>query len=225
MGLFAAVLLRPRRANLQSLEGVSSDIRKAFDECADFLSSKLPNKMPSKRSHECCIELKKDATLQKGGVYRLPVSQLKELRHRLGDILQQDFIRHSKCSWGAPILFVTKKDGILRLCVDCRALNRLKIENSYPLPGIDDSLDQLGVARHFTEIDLSSGYHQTRLEDSSVPLAAFRTLYGHFGSLVLPFALTSAPATFMTLVIEAQKEYIDKFVVVYLDEILVYSKT
>ncbi len=152
-------------------------------------------------------------------------AELNELKTQLLDLIHQEIIRRSSSPWGAPVLFVSKMDGALRLCVDYRALNRLSVKNSYPLPRIDDIMDQLSTAKYFTKIDLRSGYHQIRLDDDYAPLTAFPTRYGHFEFQVLPFGLTNAPATFMSLVNEVFSEYLDKFVIVYIDDILVYSDT
>ena len=155
----------------------------------------------------------------------MSTKELSELKSQLTDLIDQGFIRPSSSPWGAPVLFVTKKDGAMRLCVDYRALNRLTVKNSYPLPRIDDILDQLSTAKYYTKIDLRSGYHQIRLDEESIPLTAFRTRYGHFEFQVLPFGLTNAPATFMSLMNEVFSEFLDQFVIVYLDDILVYSET
>ena len=111
------------------------------------------------------------------------------------------------------------------MCVDCRALNKLTVKTIYPLPRLDDVFDKLRHARYFSKIDLRSGYHQIRLDPESVPLTAFRTKYGLFEFLVLPFGLTNAPATFMTLMNDVFRECLDKFTMVYLDDILIYSST
>ncbi len=122
---------------------------------------------------------------------------------------------------GAPVLFVSKKDGALRLCVVYRALNCLAVKNSYPLSRIDDIMDRLSTSKYFTKIILRSVYHQIRLGDDSFPLAAFRTRYGHFEFHVLPLGLTNSPGTFMSLINEKFSEYIDKFFIVYIDDVLV----
>ena len=152
-------------------------------------------------------------------------AELTELKSQLIELTDQGFIRPSSSPWGSPVLFVSKKDGSLRMCVDYRALNRLTVKNSYPLPRIDDILDQLFEAKYFTKIDLRSGFHQIRLDKESIPLTAFRTRYGHYEFLVLPFGLTNAPATFMALMHEIFKEHLDDFIIIYLDDILIYSKT
>nr|CAD1834678.1 unnamed protein product [Ananas comosus var. bracteatus] len=141
------------------------------------------------------------------------------------DLLDKGFIRPSVSPWGAPVLFVKKKDGSLRLCVDCRELNKVTIKNKYPLPRIDDLFDQLQGSSVYSKIDLQSGYHQLKIKPKDVSKMAFRTQYGHYELTVMPFGLTNAPAAFMDLMNCVFKAYLDRFVVVFIDDILVYSRS
>ncbi|KAJ8770542.1 hypothetical protein K2173_018033 [Erythroxylum novogranatense] len=154
--------------------------------------------------------------------YRMAPAELKE---QLEELLEKGYIRPSSSPWGAPILFVKKKDGSLRMCVDYRKLNQVTVKNKYPLPHIDDLFDQLQGTRVFSKIDLRSGYHQLRIKESDVPKSAFRTRYGHFEFLVMPFGLTNAPTTFMDLMNRVFKSFLDQFIIVFIDDILVYSKS
>nr|GEU59437.1 retrotransposon protein, putative, Ty3-gypsy subclass [Tanacetum cinerariifolium] len=135
------------------------------------------------------------------------------------------FIRPSLSPWRAPVLFVKKTDGSLKMCIDCRELNKLTVKNRYPLPRIDDLFDQLQGLQFFSKIDLRYGYHQLRVHEDDIPKTSFRTRYGHFEFTVMPFGLTNAPAVFMDLMNWVCRPYLDKFVIVFIDDILIYSKT
>ncbi|GJQ99718.1 putative reverse transcriptase domain-containing protein [Tanacetum coccineum] len=150
--------------------------------------------------------------------YRLAPSEMKELAEQLQELTDKGFIRPSSSPWGAPVLFVKKKDGSFRMCIDYRELNKLTVKNRYPLPRIDDLFDQLQGSSIYSKIDLRSGYHQLRVREEDIPKTAFRTRYGHYEFQVMPFGLTNAPAVFM-------EPDLDKFLIVFLDDILIYSKS
>jgi hypothetical protein len=154
--------------------------------------------------------------------YCIAPSKLKELKKQLEDLVDRGFIHPSISPWGAPVLFVKKKDGSLCLCIDYRELNRVTIKNKYPLPRIDDLFDQLKKATVFSKIDLRSGYHQLKVKEADIPKAAIRTWYGHYKFLVMPFRVTNAPSLFMDLMNRVFHIYLDWFMVVFIDDILVY---
>ncbi|GJW33922.1 putative reverse transcriptase domain-containing protein [Tanacetum coccineum] len=156
--------------------------------------------------------------------YRLASSEMKELSEQLQELSDKGFIRPSSSPWGALVLFVKKKDGSFRMCIDYRELNKLTVKNRYLLPRIDDLFDQLQGSSVYSKIDLRSGYHQLRVREQYIPKTAFRTRYGHYEFQVMPFGLTNAPAVFMDLMNRVCKPYLDKFVVVSIDDILIYSK-
>ena len=147
--------------------------------------------------------------------YRMAPAELRELKAQLEELLSKGFIRPSISPWGAPILFVKKKDGSLRLCIDYRRLNRVTIRNQYPLPRIDELFDQLQGSRVYSKIDLRLGYHQLRVQESDVPKTAFRTRYGHYEFLVIPFGLTNSPTAFMDLMNRVFQPYLDRFFIVF----------
>ncbi|GKD22218.1 putative reverse transcriptase domain-containing protein [Tanacetum coccineum] len=151
--------------------------------------------------------------------------QRQELSGQLQELQDKGFIRPSHSLWGAPVLFVKKKDGSFRMCIDYRELNKITIKNRYLLPTIDDLFDQLQGACYFSMIDLRSGYHQLRVHEDDISKTAFRTRYGHFEFTIMPFGLTNALAVFMDLMNRVCKPYLDKFVIVFIDDILIYSKT
>jgi hypothetical protein len=154
----------------------------------------------------------------------MPPAELAELKKQLQELLNKGFIRPSTSPWGCPALFMKKKDESLRLCIDYRPLNAVTIKNKYPLPRIDVLFDQLVGAKVFSKIDLRSGYHQIKIRASDIPKAAFSTRYGLYEYLVMSFRLTNAPAYFMYLMNSVLMPELDKFVVVFIEDILVYSK-
>ncbi|KAK2449583.1 hypothetical protein QL285_008768 [Trifolium repens] len=180
--------------------------------------------LPPEREIEFSIDLIPGSQPISVAPYRMSPLELRELKTQLEELLQKHFIRPSVSPWGAPVLLVKKKDGTMRLCIDYRQLNKVTIKNKYPLPRIDDLLDQLRGATVFSKIDLRSGYHQIRIKSSDVSKTAFRTRYGHYEFLVMPFGLTNAPAVFMDYMNRIFQPYLDQFVVIFIDDILIYSK-
>jgi hypothetical protein len=180
--------------------------------------------MPPDRDIEFAIELQPGTAPTSKRPYRMPPAELAELKKQLQELLDKGFIRPSTSPWGCPALFVKKKDESLRLCVDYRPLNAVTIKNKYPLPHIDLLFDQLVGARVFSKIDLRSGYHQIKIRASDIPKTAFSTRYGLYEYLVMSFGLTNAPAYFMYLMNSVFMPELEKFVVVFIDDILVYSK-
>ncbi|XP_035830815.1 uncharacterized protein LOC118480199, partial [Helianthus annuus] len=181
--------------------------------------------LPPHRQVEFQIELAPGAAPIARAPYRLAPTELEELSKQLQELLEKGFIRPSSSPWGAPVLFVKKKDGTFRMCIGYRELNKVTVKNRYPLPRIDDLFDQLQGSCYYSKIDLRSGYHQLRVRDEDVSKTAFRTRYGHYEFLVMPFGLTNAPAVFMDLMNRVCKPYLDKFVIVFIDDILIYSKS
>ena len=181
--------------------------------------------LPPTRQIEFRIDLVPGAAPVARAPYRLAPTELQELSDQLSELSKKGFIRPSSSPWGAPVLFVKKKDGSFRMCIDYRELNKLTIKNRYPLPRIDDLFDQLQGSCVYSKIDLRSGYHQLRVREEDIPKTAFRTRYGHYEFQVMPFGLTNAPAVFMDLMNRVCKPYLDKFVIVFIDDILIYSKS
>ncbi|GAU33777.1 hypothetical protein TSUD_393390 [Trifolium subterraneum] len=182
------------------------------------------NSLPPEREIEFSIDLVPGSQPISVAPYRMSPLELRELKSQLEELLQKHFIRPSVSPWGAPVLLVKKKDGTMWLCIDYRQLNKVTIKNKYPLPCIDDLLDQLRGATIYSKIDLRSGYHQIRIRTSDVSKTAFRTRCGHYEFLVMPFGLTNAPAVFMDYMTRIFQPYLDKFVVIFIDDILIYSK-
>ncbi|GJS55655.1 putative reverse transcriptase domain-containing protein [Tanacetum coccineum] len=191
-------------------------------EFPEVFPKDLPG-LPPIRQVEFQIDLIPGTTPVARAPYRLAPSEMQELSNQLQELSDQGFIRPSTSPWGAPVLFVKKKDGSFRMCIDYRELNKLTVKNHYPLPRIDDLFDQLQGSSVYSKIDLRLGYHQLRVRDEDIPKTAFRTRYGHYEFQVMPFGLTNAPAVFMDLMNRVCKPYLDKFVIVFIDDILIYS--
>jgi hypothetical protein len=151
--------------------------------------------------------------------------ELAELKEHIKELLEKGFIHPSSSPWGAPMIFVLKKDGTQRLCVDYRALNEVTVKNKYPLPRIDDLFDQLCGACVFSKIDLRSKYHQLKIWECDMPKTMFISRYGLYEYMVMSFGLTNAPAYFMYLMNKVFMEYLYNFLMVFIDDILVYSKS
>jgi hypothetical protein len=149
--------------------------------------------------------------------------ELQELKMQLKELLDLGLICPSVSPWGAPVIFIRKKDGSWRLCIDYHQLNKATIKNQYPLPRIDDLFDQMKGATVFSKIDLRSGYHQLRIKEDDIPKTAFNTRFGHYEFTILPFGLTNAPGVFLSLMNGVFREYLDKFIQVFIDDILIYS--
>jgi hypothetical protein len=192
-------------------------------EYPDVFPDELPG-MPPDRDIEFAIELQPGTTPISKRPYRMPLVELAELKKQLQELLDKGFIRPSTSPWGCPALFVKKKDESLRLCVDYRPLNAVTIKNKYLLPRIDVLFDQLVGAKVFSKIDLGSGYHQIKIRASDILKTAFSTRYGLYQYLVMSFGLTNALVYFMYLMNSVFMPQLDKFVVVFIDDILFYSK-
>jgi hypothetical protein len=192
-------------------------------EYLDVFPDELPS-MPPDRDVEFVIELQPGTTPISKRPYHMPPKELAELKKQLQELLDNGYIRPSSSPWGCPALFVKKKDGSLRLCVDYRPLNAMTIKNKYPLPRIDVLFDQLAGTKVFSKIDLHSGYHQIKIRPCDIPKNAFSTRSGLYEFLVMSFGLTNAPAYFMYLMNSVFMTELDKFVVVFIDDILIYSK-
>ncbi|GKA64128.1 putative reverse transcriptase domain-containing protein [Tanacetum coccineum] len=179
--------------------------------------------LPLVRQVEFQIDLILGAAPVARAPYRLAPLEMQELSNQLQELAGRGFIQPSISPWGDPVLFVKKKDGSFKMYIDYRELNKLTIKNRYPLPRIDDLFGQLQGSSVYSNIDLRSGYHQLRVRDEDIPKTAFRTRYGHYEFQVMPFGLTNAPAVFMDLMNRVCKPYLDKFVIVFIDDILIYS--
>ena len=212
----------------QILERVNPDSRgklKALvDEFKDVFPDTLPKGRPPKRDIVHEIRTEEGAKPPSRPPYRLGPAEQDEMEEQVKDLLAQGFIRPSASPYGAPILFVPKKDGRWRMCIDYRALNKQTVKDQFPLPRIDSLLERLGQAKVFTKLDLASGYHQIAMEESSIQKTAFRTNRGHFEFIVMPFGLCNAPGTFQRLMNKVFADNLGRYIAVYLDDILIFSR-
>ena len=204
--------------------GVRGKLKKLVDEFKDVFPDTLPKGRPPKRDIVHEIRTKEGAKPSSQPPYRLSPSEQDEMEEQVKDLLAQGFIRPSASPYSAPILFVPKKDGRWRMCIDYRALNKQIVKDQFPLPRIDSLLERLGQATVFTKLDLASSYHQIAMEETSIQKTAFRTNRGQFEFLVMPFGLWNAPASFQRLMNKVFADNLGEFIAVYLDDILIFSR-
>ena len=206
-----------------SMNRTSPKIQNVLDEFQDVFPTKLPVGLPPERTVDHVIDVIPGSPPAYRGIIPLSTDELMEVKTQLDHLLEQGFICVSKSPYGTPVLFIKKKDGSLRMCMDYHALNKITIKNWCLMPCIDESFNQLSNASIFSKIDLASGYHQIRIRSEDILKIAFQTCYGHFKFTVVSFGLTNAPTTFTILMNDILWPFLDKFVVVYIDNILIYS--
>jgi hypothetical protein len=219
------VLLEPLNERLDLPKETPAAVESLLQDFTDVFPKDLPKGLPPDRGFPHRIELEPGHQPPHKNPYRLSPLELEELRKQLQELIDHDYIQPSKSPYGAPVLFVKKKDGSLRMCVDYRMLNKITVKNKHPLPRIDELLDQLSGARYFSKLDLRSGYWQVPVAAEDTVKTAFKTRYGLFEFKVMPFGLTNAPATFQAMMNHVLAPFVDKFVANILDDILIYSKT
>ncbi len=213
----------PKEAtNLMSLPKC---IKRILDEFSNVIPEELPNELPLRRQVDHAIEMMPGMAPPTKAPYRMSHEEFKELKVQLEELIAKGYIKPSKSPYGAPVFFVHKKDGTLKMCVDYRALNKVTVKNRYPLPQIDDLFDRLSGAKMFSRIDLCLGYYQIQIIEGDEEKIVCCTRYGSYEFMVMPFRLTNAPTTFYTLMNDIFQEWLDDFVVVYIDDILVYSNS
>jgi hypothetical protein len=202
-----------------------SKIPAEYRDFADVFSKEAADKLPEHRPYDHTIALQEGTSPPFGPVYPLSPTELDVLKKYIDENLRKGFIRHSQSPAGAPILFVKKPDGTLRLCVDYRGLNNITIKNKYPLPLIGELLDRVGKAKRFTKLDMRDGYHRLRMAEGEEWKTAMRCRYGLYEFCVMPFGLCNAPGSFQHFANDIFKDFLDDFLVVYLDDLLIYSNT
>jgi hypothetical protein len=221
---FNASMQADQPSLLNQVRGTSLEEIRVVQEYPDVFLEDLPG-MPPDRDIEFIIDLVPGMPPISKRPYRMPVNELAKLKKQIVVLQLKGFIRPSSSPWGAPMLFIEKKDETQWMCVDYPSLNEVTIKNNYPLPWIEDLSNQMKGASVFSKIDLRSGYHQLKIRELDIPKIAFHTRYGLYEYTMMSFGLTNAPAYFMYLMNKVFMEYLDKFMVVFIDDILIFSKT
>jgi hypothetical protein len=208
-----------------SIEYFPKEVQELQENFIDIVVDELPNSLPPIRSVSHHIELILGESMLNKAAYRLTSQENEEVKRQVQDLLDKGLDREILSPCAVPTVLSPKKDGGWRMCTYSRAINKITIRYRFPLPGMDDLMDFLSGANYFSRIDLKSGYHQIRMREGNEWKTTFKMNEGLYEWIVMPFGLTNAPSTFMRLMNEVLKDFIGKFMSVYLDDILVFSKT